>query len=177
MLGELRMMAKTINDAGNRYMVATARALHDQAQKTEVAATATVSGRGATLSASKALYNGSDSVSLGTSGWNISREASVSVKTELFSIDFAPDKQASATSYIGHVTYYDGVGGGGEVKWNNAGKLSVSLVLGTGAGGTARGAEVSEDLSSQAQKAQHDYLIDQEIRASMGIQPERPGMF
>jgi hypothetical protein len=52
-----------------------------------------------------------------------------------------------------------------------------TLVLVTGTGGTARGWEVSKDLSSQAQKAQHNYPIDQEIRASVRIQPERPGLF
>ena len=97
----------------------------------------------------------------------------MAAKMELISIDFSPDTPASQLNYVGHVSGYEGLGGGGEVQYNQAGKLKVYLLAGSGEGEQVWGGEVSRDVSqAELEKAQSDYLKDQEVRELMGIAPE-----
>jgi len=178
LLGDLKLIRKNIVDAGNRVMVAITGLIKDRADKTEISASASLGARGAGISANKSLYNGGDSVSVESAGWKFAYEASLNVKTEIVSIDFSSDTAPSRFSYIGHMAGYEVIGGGVEVMYNKGGKLSVSVIAGTGAGESVWGGEVSMDMERQKmEEAQAEYMKDQEIRELMGIQPENNRLF
>ncbi|HEY4292705.1 RHS repeat-associated core domain-containing protein [Luteibacter sp.] len=170
LLTDLKIIRKEISDKGNRVMVAATGMLLDRADKTEISASLSVPG----ATASKSVYGGSDSISIDTSGLRLGAEASVSVKSEIISLDFHPDRPASAHSYSLHLGAYEIVGGGIEVKYNYGGKFSMSLLVGTGEGGSVVSGQMNTDVGEQAITRPRG---DQEIREIMGIDRETPGIF
>lgn len=173
LLGDMRRSTRPYIEEGRRFITKVARFILDRGDKTEVSVDGQVGFRTVGLSASKSLYNGTDSFSGSRSGEaGLSAEVSAHVKMEVLSVDFAPGTDTSRVSYVGHLSAYDGIGGGVEVKANLGGKLSVSLIAGTGAGESAWGSEISSDVEKTPQQAdQDDRMRDADVRRQIGIPP------
>lgn len=177
MLGDMRRRMKPIVEDGRRFVTSVARFIMDRSDSIEVSADANIGARRAGFMASKSIYHGTDSLSAGTSGIRFSAEASVSAKLNLMSIDLSPGTPTSQVSYVGHVTGYEILGGGVEMRYNQGGKFSISLIVGTGEGEAVWGGEVTSDLQkSGSQAMQDDYLRDRDVRQTMGMPQEDNGI-
>lgn len=176
-LGDMKKGMQPIIEDGRRVVAGVGRYLMDRNDSLEVTADAQVGGKRLGVTGSKAIYHGTDSVSAGSAGLKFSGEASISAKLNLISIDLSPGTPTSRFSYVGHVTGYEILGGGAEVKYNQGGKLSVSLIVGTGEGESVWGGEVAADLEKSVEQAQReDYMRDREVRQVMGMPQENHGI-